>query len=240
MRKNILVSPVVKWVGGKRQLLSEIEPFIPENISTYVEPFIGGAALLFHLQPKKAVINDYNSELMNVYNVIKEQPDELITALEKHHANNSEEYYYEIRVLDRKEGYDTLSNVDKAARILYLNKTGYNGLFRVNQAGQFNVPYGKYKNPAIVNDVTIKAVSKYFNSSNIKFLTGDYKQALKGLKKVHSFFLIHHICRFLVRLLLQDIRSLVLAMISKISCKEKASCKIISPIKKSAIKNLIV
>lgn len=183
LKKNILVSPVVKWVGGKRQLLPDIEPFIPKKLSTYVEPFIGGAALLFHLQPSKAIINDYNSELMNVYSVIKENPDELISALEKHRDNNSEDYYYETRVLDRTEEYDTLSNVDKAARILYLNKTGYNGLFRVNQAGQFNVPYGKYKNPAIVNDVTIKAVSSYFNSSNIKFLTGDYKQALKGLRK---------------------------------------------------------
>lgn len=183
MKKNILVTPVVKWVGGKRQLLPEIAPLIPENISTYVEPFIGGAALLFHLQPKKAIINDYNSELMNVYNVIKKNPEGLIKALEIHNINNSEEYYYETRVLDRTEKYATLSSIDKAARILYLNKTGYNGLFRVNQAGQFNVPYGKYKNPAIVNDVTIKAVSKYFNSANIKFLTGDYKQALKGLRK---------------------------------------------------------
>lgn len=183
LKKNILVAPVVKWVGGKRQLLPDIEPFIPKKVSTYVEPFIGGAALLFHLQPKKAIINDFNAELMNVYKVIKESPLELISLLEKHQVNNSEEYYYKTRSIDRTEEYEGLSDIEKAARILYLNKTCYNGLFRVNQAGQFNAPFGKYKNPAIVNDITIKAVSKYFNSANINFLTGDYKQALKGLRK---------------------------------------------------------
>lgn len=183
LKKNILVSPVVKWVGGKRQLLSEIEPLIPKKITTYVEPFIGGAALLFHLQPQKAIINDFNNELMNVYKVIKENPEQLILSLEKHQVKNSEDYYYEIRSLDRMEEYDSFSDIEKASRILYLNKTCYNGLFRVNQAGQFNAPYGKYKVPAIVNDVVIKAVSKYFNSASIKFLTGDYKQALKGLRK---------------------------------------------------------
>lgn len=182
LKKNILVSPVVKWVGGKRQLLSDIVPLLPKKISTYVEPFIGGGALLFHLQPSKAIINDYNSELMNVYTVIKEHPNELILSLENHRDNNSEEYFYEIRSLDREKNFSQLSDVDKASRILYLNKTGYNGLFRVNKAGQLNVPYGRYKNPAIVNETTIKAVSNYFNSSNIKLLNGDYKNALKGLR----------------------------------------------------------
>ena len=182
LKKNILVSPVVKWVGGKRQLLSDMVPLLPKKISTYVEPFIGGGALLFHLQPSKAIINDYNSELMNVYTVIKEHPNELILSLENHRDNNSEEYFYEIRSLDREKNFSQLSDVDKASRILYLNKTGYNGLFRVNKAGQLNVPYGRYKNPAIVNETTIKAVSNYFNSSNIKLLNGDYKNALKGLR----------------------------------------------------------
>lgn len=185
--KNLLVAPIVKWVGGKRQLLPEIETFIPKKISTYVEPFVGGGAVLFHVQPKKAIINDFNNELMNVYKVVKDNPDELISLLKKHEEANREasngDYYYEIRALDRSDEYEKLSSVERAARILYLNKTCYNGLFRVNQAGQFNAPYGKYKNPAIVNDVTIKAVSNYFNSANIKFLEGDYKQALKGLRK---------------------------------------------------------
>lgn len=183
VKKNILVAPVLKWVGGKRQLIEDIEPLIPKKISTYVEPFLGGAAILFHLQPKKAIINDFNAELMNVYKVIEENPNALIAILEKHQEFNSEEYYYEIRSLDRIPDYKELSREEKAGRILYLNKTCYNGLFRVNSSGQFNAPYGKYKNPAIVNDVTIKAVSNYFNSANIKFLNGDYKEALKGLRK---------------------------------------------------------
>ena len=107
----------------------------------------------------------------------------MISSLEKHEINNSEEHFYKTRALDREKEYENMSNIEKASRILYLNKTGYNGLFRVNKAGQLNVPYGRYKKPNIVNDTIIKAVSKYFNSSNIKFLTGDYKQALKGLRK---------------------------------------------------------
>lgn len=156
---------------------------IPKKISTYVEPFVGGAAILMHLQPKKAIINDFNEELMNVYLQIAKAPKELIEVLKIHEKNNSEEYFYKIRALDRDERYKQLSDVEKAARIIYLNKTCYNGLFRVNSSGQFNAPYGKYKNPAIVNEVTLKAVSDYFNSSKIKFLKGDYKVALKGLRK---------------------------------------------------------
>lgn len=183
MKKNILVAPVLKWVGGKRQLISEIEPLIPRRISTYVEPFVGGGAVLFHLQPKKAIINDYNQELMNVYQVIKDKPNELIEVLKEHKELNSEDYFYEVRSLDRSEDFERLSNVKKAGRIIYLNKTCYNGLFRVNRAGFFNTPYGRYKNPSIVDEVTIKAVSNYFNSANIKFLTGDYKEALKRLRR---------------------------------------------------------
>lgn len=183
MKKNILVAPVLKWVGGKRQLISEIEPLIPKSISTYVEPFVGGGAVLFHLQPKKAIINDYNQELMNVYQVIKDKPNELIEVLQEHKGLNSEDYFYEIRSLDRSENYENMTDVEKAGRVIYLNKTCFNGLFRVNRAGFFNTPYGKYKNPSIVDEVTIKAVSNYFNSANIKFLTGDYKEALKRLRR---------------------------------------------------------
>ena len=183
MKKNILVAPVLKWVGGKRQLISDIEPLIPKRISTYVEPFIGGGAVLFHLQPKKAIINDYNQELMNVYQVIKDDSDGLIEVLKKHKVLDSEDYFYEIRSLDRSEDYEKMSDVEKAGRIIYLNKTCFNGLFRVNRAGFFNTPYGKYKDPSIVNEVTIRAISNYFNSANVKFLTGDYKEALKRLRR---------------------------------------------------------
>ena len=161
MKKNILIAPVLKWVGGKRQLISDIEPLIPKKISTYVEPFVGGGAVLFHLQPKKAIINDFNKELMNVYQVIKDNPNELIKVLKEHKELNSEDYFYEIRSLDRRDDFENLSSVQKAGRIIYLNKTCYNGLFRVNRAGFFNTPYGKYKNPSIVNEVTIKASSSF-------------------------------------------------------------------------------
>lgn len=181
MRKNRLVAPVLKWVGGKRQLLPEIKKYIPQ-FSTYYEPFVGGGAVLFYLQPKKVVINDINWELINVYQVIRDNVEELIEDLNKH--KNEEEYFYKIRELDReKEKYESLTNVEKASRILFLNKTCYNGLFRVNKAGEFNTPYGNYKNPNIVNEPTLRAVSNYFNKANITFKCCDYEQSLKNIRK---------------------------------------------------------
>src|SRR5699024_4468992 len=103
--------------------------------------------------------------------------------LEIHDEKNSSEYFYEVRSLDRKNSYLKLSNIERAARIIYLNKTCYNGLFRVNRAGQFNTPYGKYKSPNIINEPVIKAMSTYFNKNKIKIMQGDYKLALKGLRK---------------------------------------------------------
>lgn len=181
--KNPLVLPILKWVGGKRQLLDQIRPLIPQ-CSTYYEPFIGGGAVLFDIQPKKAIINDSNKELINVYKIIKNNPDELIKELIKHQEQNCEEHFYEIRALDRsKDEFDRLTEIERAARIIYLNKTCFNGLFRVNSSGEFNSPWGKYKNPNIVNETSIKAVSKYLNKSNITIKCGDYKEALKGIRK---------------------------------------------------------
>lgn len=183
MADNISISPILKWVGGKRQLLADIMPLINKNCSTYVEPFVGGGAVFFELQPKKAIINDYNTELINVYQVIREFPEELIAILEEHNRENTEEYFYSLRALDRSSDYAKMSNVHKAARMIYLNKTCYNGLYRVNSAGQFNSPYGKYKNPNIVNAATIRAMSKYLQNPKITIKQGDYKGALKGLRK---------------------------------------------------------
>lgn len=182
--KNPLVSPVVKWVGGKRQLLNIIREHSPtrDKYDYYCEPFVGGGAVLFDLQPKKAIINDLNWELMNVYKVIKNNIDELISDLEKH--ENESGYFYKMRELDRdKKKYKKLSNVKKASRILYLNKTCYNGLFRVNNAGEFNTPFGRYTNPNIVNETTLRAVHLYFNQSDIKFRNEDYEMTLNSLKK---------------------------------------------------------
>lgn len=182
MQKNPLVAPVVKWVGGKRQLLKDITQYIPQEYSTYYEPFLGGGAVLFDLQPAKAVVNDINEELINVYETIRDDVEGLIADLEKH--KNEAEYFYMIREKDRdREKYNQLSKVERASRIIYLNKTCYNGLFRVNRHGEFNTPFGRYKNPNIVNKDTLRAVSEYFNKANITFRCGDFEDAVKGVRK---------------------------------------------------------
>lgn len=182
MKKNPLVAPVVKWVGGKRQLLQDISNHIPDKFFTYYEPFLGGGAVLFHLQPNRAVVNDINEELINIYTVIRDNLEELIEDLKRH--KNEADYFYEIRELDRdKKTYSQLSNIEKASRIIYLNKTCYNGLFRVNQQGEYNAPFGRYKNPNIVNETTLRAVSNYFNRVKITFKCGDFEEAVKGIRK---------------------------------------------------------
>lgn len=184
MRKNRynLVTPVLKWVGGKRQLLPEIRKYIPQNISIYYEPFVGGGAVLFDLQPTKAVINDVNQELINLYEVIKNDVESLISELRQ--FKNEEEFFYDVRGWDRdSDKYKSLTNVERAARIHYLNKTCYNGLFRVNSSGEFNTPFGRYKNPNITNEVTFRAVSKYFNNADVSFLNSDFEKAVKEIRK---------------------------------------------------------
>lgn len=186
MNKNIFVKPILKWAGGKRQLLDEIDQRMPKKISYYVEPFIGGGAVLFDKQPQHGRINDCNEELINVYRVVRDNPDELIKELVIHEDKNSEmgsEWFYYVRGLDRESKFGELSNVEKAARIIYLNKTCFNGLFRVNSAGQINVPYGRYKHPNIVNEVGIKALHKYFNETDVDMRQGDFAECLKDLPK---------------------------------------------------------
>ena len=171
-------APVVKWVGGKRQLLPQILPLIPKRMTAYCEPFLGGGAVLFALQPRRALVNDLNQDLITVYRVIREDADALIDHLSRH--ENTPEYFYRIRDLDRdREAYAALSDVEKASRLLYLNKTCYNGLFRVNASGAFNSPYGHYRRPNIVNEQTIRGVSRYFNSCDITFFSGDFAAVLE-------------------------------------------------------------
>jgi len=142
----------------------------------YCEPFIGGGALFFSLQPKNAIINDYNTELINVYRVVRDNIDELICDLKKH--KNESEYFYELRAKDRNPLFNDLSDVEKASRVIYLNKTCYNGLYRVNSAGEFNTPFGRYKQPNIVNEPVLRAVHKFLNSNNIEILNEDYETVL--------------------------------------------------------------
>ena len=180
--KNKLVMPIVKWVGGKRQLLDDITALVPTRISSYCEPFLGGGAVLFALQPHNIIINDLNEELVNIYAVIQNNIDDLILDLKQH--ENTPEYFYSIRDWDRnKSSYQNLSPVQRASRVIYLNKTCYNGLFRVNSAGEFNTPFGHYKNPNIVNEPVLRAVHNYLRSSNVSLSCQDYAQVLENLPK---------------------------------------------------------
>ncbi len=182
MAKNKLVSPVVKWVGGKRQLLDEITPLLPRQIAVYCEPFLGGGAVLFSRQPKNAIVNDLNGDLMLVYEVIRDDVESLIVSLKKH--ENTSEYFYQLRDLDRdKKSYQLLSKIEKASRIIYLNKTCYNGLFRVNAAGEFNSPFGYYKKPNIVNEPVLRAVNKYLSSASIQLFSEDFAATLERVPR---------------------------------------------------------
>jgi DNA adenine methylase len=144
---------------------------------------VGAGAVLFSLQPKKSVINDTNHELINCYRVIKEEPEQLIEICQEHKRNNSKEYYYFLRGQDRTPTFKNLSNVQRAARIIYLNKTCFNGLFRVNSHGQFNVPYGDYNNPVIVDPGNIRAVSSYLNKASVKICEGDFADVVSTAKR---------------------------------------------------------
>lgn len=182
MAKNKLVAPVVKWVGGKRQLLDEITPLLPKRITSYCEPFLGGGAVLFAIQPTKAIVNDLNQDLITVYEVIRDDVESLLESLKKH--QNTAEYFYTIRDMDRnKEAYQAMSKIERASRLIYLNKTCFNGLFRVNSSGEFNSPFGHYKNPNIVNEPILRAVSKYFIASNIMFYSEDFAETLKRVRR---------------------------------------------------------
>ncbi|MDR0601476.1 MAG: DNA adenine methylase [Treponema sp.] len=176
-----LVKPYLKWAGGKRQLLSEIKKHIPPDIGryTYYEPFLGGGAVFFALQPKRAVINDRNAQLMLTYAAIKEHAEEVIALLKVHQNKNSRAYYYETRNLDRDpERFNVLDNIEKAARLIFLNKTCYNGLYRVNSRGIFNVPYGTYKNPAVCDETALRRISGYLNANSISILNTDFEEAV--------------------------------------------------------------
>ena len=178
--KKQLIAPVLKWAGGKRQLLDTLIPLVPKDYSVYCEPFVGGGALFFALQPQSACINDVNHELIRVYTVIKNDVDVLIEQLKQ--FQNNKDQFYEIRSWDRnKDKYTHLSDIEKAARIIYLNTTCFNGLFRVDASGEFNVPFGNYANPNIVNEPVLRAISFYFNNSEIVFNAVDYAEILKNL-----------------------------------------------------------
>lgn len=184
---NELLQPFLKWAGGKRQLLPKLREQIPRNFKRYHEPFIGAGALLFDLQPERANISDANAELINCYRVIRDHAEILLKTIRKH--TNTSTYFYELRELDRLPAYETLSDVERASRIIFLNKTCYNGLFRVNRRGHFNAPFGDYQNPLIVNEKVICAVSKYLNNKQIRIAEEDFSVACARAKEGDFIYL---------------------------------------------------
>lgn len=176
--KEVVLQPFTKWTGGKRQLLPVIRELMPKKYNRYFEPFVGGGALFFDLAPKNAVINDFNAELINCYQQIKDNPQELIEILKVHQEYNSKEYYLDLRSADRDERIDMMSEVQRAARILYMLRVDFNGLYRVNSKNQFNVPYGRYKNPKIVDENLVSTISTYLNNNQIEIKKGDFEKAV--------------------------------------------------------------
>ena len=176
--------PFVKWAGGKRQLMSELEKNFPTKFGTYLEPFLGGGAVMFDLLTKehnlKCNVSDLNSDLVLSYVTIRDRLEKLIESLENHSKNyhkDSTGYYYEVRNQEPK------NQIEKVSRLLFLNKTCFNGLYRVNSKGKFNVPLGRYTNPNIVNKENLQAVSKTLQSAKIKISCRDFSSIIKDAKK---------------------------------------------------------
>ena len=178
--------PFVKWAGGKRQVINELLKYVPDEFDTYYEPFVGGGALLFELSPKKAVINDSNEELMNVYNVLcnEEKFKKMCNLLNSYETKHSEEFYYNIRNKDRsKTAFNRLSDYTRAARTIYLNKACFNGLYRVNSKNEFNVPFGKKTHVNTYEGSNLITVSNYLTMNDVKILSVDFEEAVKDAKK---------------------------------------------------------
>lgn len=186
-----MLKPFIKWVGGKNQIVKILEQIIEtefKKYNRYIEPFIGGGALLWRLKPKKFIINDKNVELINLYRIVKEYPKELIELLKIHSSNNNKEYFYKIRKLDRNENYwnpnlNLKQKIEHAARFVYLNKTCFNGMYRVNSLGYFNVPYSNYKNPNIINEEVILNISDFLNKTTNDIYNFDFDFVLNYSKK---------------------------------------------------------
>jgi DNA adenine methylase len=175
------VKPFIKWAGGKRQLIKYFKDIFPEKFNVYHEPMIGGGALFFYLNPKRAVINDTNKELMKTYEVIRDNVEELIEKLKLFKSKHSKDFYYKKRNNFNKIKNSKKNNkVELAACLIYLNHTCFNGLYRVNQKGDFNVPVGNYKNPEIFDEKNLKSASNFLKKVDI--LCDDFETAVKLAK----------------------------------------------------------
>ncbi len=171
--------PVLKWAGGKSQLLDKVLARLPERIKTYYEPFIGGGAVFFALAERerfeRAVLSDTNDDLVCVYRAIQTDVQALMRALSKLARQHSEEHYYAVRARKPR------SPVQRAARMIYLNKTGYNGLYRVNRSGQFNVPFGRYDNPTIVDEAALLSAARVLK--HVRLETLDFEASCKRARR---------------------------------------------------------
>ena len=183
---QILVTPkpFVKWAGGKRQLIPILNENLPKTMDSYFEPFLGGGALLFHILKERGGqrcgISDLNSDLVLAYTTIRDKTEELINSLKNHTKNyqkDSKSYYYSIRAANPR------SAIEKTSRLLFLNRTCFNGLYRVNSKGKFNVPLGRYTNPNIVNAENIRSVSQILQSRKISIKCRDFEAVLDDAKK---------------------------------------------------------
>lgn len=154
--------PFLKWAGGKSKLLTQYTPYFPKDFKTYHEPFLGGGAVFFYLQPKNAVLTDINLELINAYRCVRDNLEQLIPLLEKHQERHTKDYYYQVR------SQLVTTELERAARLIYLNKTCFNGLYRENSKGLFNVPIGKYKSPKVYHSDSLSSVSEALKSAQIE------------------------------------------------------------------------
>ena len=176
------MKPFVKWAGGKRSINNLIIKYIEKDLDSshrYYEPFLGGGSVFFALSHGECVINDLNKELINCYEIIRDCPKELIKKLREHETKHCSEYFYDMRSLDRNElEYRKMSKIDKAARTIYLNKTCFNGLYRVNSLGYFNTPVGKYNNPLICDEENINEISVFLNNDSIDIRNSSFENCV--------------------------------------------------------------
>ncbi|MBD2312065.1 DNA adenine methylase [Desertifilum sp. FACHB-1129] len=174
--------PFLKWAGGKSRLISQYQPYFPTQFSGYYEPFLGGGAIYFHLQPHWAVLSDINPELVNVYRCIRDDVEGAIALLEHHAHNHSYSYYYQVRALQPQDP------IARAARFIYLNRTCFNGLYRENSQGQFNVPLGRYKNPKICYPELLKTASLALKNTEIQEMPFEQILDLKIAQNAFVYF----------------------------------------------------
>jgi DNA adenine methylase len=167
----LLLPLFLKWAGGKLQLIEQFKNLFPHNFRNYYEPFIGSGAVFFYvkskLKPNKVILSDTNEELINCFCVVRDKPSELVELLLNHRKKHSKEYYYSVRSMESS----TLDSLDRAARLIYLNKTCFNGLYRVNSKGQFNVPFGDYENPSIFDRNTLFQASQLLQGVHLQVMT---------------------------------------------------------------------